>query len=311
MSYQSSPDQYALNYSPLDIAALQYIYGPSKTSRAGNDTYKISQSGSNFIWDGAGTDTLDASNLTQGATVYLNPGYWGFVGTTKSSTITSPGQITINFGSIIENLTGSSYEDKLFGTDNENIINGGAGNDAIDGFAVIDISQYSGSHANFTTSSTKAAFTISDKRSNDEGVDSLIGIERVKYSDKFIAIDLDGNAGITAKVIGAVLGKDAIKNPTIVGIGLSYADKGMGYSDLGALALGAVGARTNDAIVSTLWRNVVGFEATFEIKAPFIKMLEDGLKPGDFVVMAADHLLNATNIGLVGLAQTGIEYIPA
>jgi hypothetical protein len=27
--------------------------------------------------------------------------------------------------------------------------------------------------------------------------------------------------------------------------------------------------------------------------------------------MAADHLLNATNIGLVGLAQTGIEYIPA
>jgi Ca2+-binding RTX toxin-like protein len=329
MSYQSSPDQYALNYSPLDIAALQYIYGPSKTSRAGNDTYKISQSGSNFIWDGAGTDTLDASNLTQGATVYLNPGYWGYVGTTKSSTITSPGQITVNFGSIIENLTGSSYEDKLFGTDNENIINGGAGNDAIDGFAGndvinggsgddqinggtgIDISQYSGSHANFTTSSTKAAFTISDKRSNDEGVDSLIGIERVKYSDKFIAIDLDGNAGITAKVIGAVLGKDAIKYPTIVGIGLSYADKGMGYSDLGALALGAVGARTNDAIVSTLWRNVVGFEATSEIKAPFIKMLEDGLKPGDFVVMAADHLLNATNIGLVGLAQTGIEYIPA
>ena len=92
---------------------------------------------------------------------------------------------------------------------------------------------------------------------------------------------------------------------------MDVADKGMGYSDLGALALGAVGARTNDAIVSTLWRNVVGFEATFEIKAPFIKMLEDGLKPGDFVVMAADHLLNATNIGLVGLAQTGIEYIPA
>ena len=32
MSYESSSDQYALNYSPLDIAALQYIYGPSTNS---------------------------------------------------------------------------------------------------------------------------------------------------------------------------------------------------------------------------------------------------------------------------------------
>jgi Ca2+-binding RTX toxin-like protein len=328
-SYNASAAQYFLKFSDLDIAALQYMYGPAKTARAGNDTYKISQSGPNFIWDGAGTDTLDASSLNQGATVYLNPGYWGYVGTSKSSTITSPGQITVNFGSIFENLTGSSYADKLFGTDGENTINGGAGNDAIDGLAGndfiiggsgddqinggtgINTAQFSGVQGNYTTSSAKGAFTVSDKRTNNDGLDTLIAIERIKYSDRYVAIDMDGNAGITAKVIGAVLGKDSVKNPTIVGIGLSYADKSMSYSDLGALALNAIGARTNDAIVSTLWRNVVGFEASAETKAPFIKMLQDGLKPGDFVVMAADHLLNTTNIGLVGLAQTGIEFIPA
>jgi Ca2+-binding RTX toxin-like protein len=328
-SYNASAAQYFLKFGDLDIAALQYMYGPAKTVRAGNDTYKISQSGSNFIWDGAGTDTLDASSLTQGATVYLNPGYWGYVGTSKSSTITSPGQITVNFGSIIENLTGSPYADKLFGTDAENTINGGAGNDAIDGLSGndliiggsgddqinggtgIDTAQFSSVQGNYTTSSAKGAFTVSDKRTNNDGLDTLIAIERIKYSDRYVAIDMDGNAGVTAKVIGAVLGKDSVKNPTIVGIGLSYADKGMSYSDLGALALNAIGARTNDAIVSTLWRNVVGFEASAETKAPFIKMLQDGLKPGDFVVMAADHLLNTTNIGLVGLAQTGIEFIPA
>jgi Ca2+-binding RTX toxin-like protein len=329
MSYNDSSADYYLRFSQLDIAALQYIYGPSKTVRAGNDTYKISQSSPNFIWDGAGTDTLDASNLTQGTTVYLNPGYWGYVGATKSSTITSPGQITVNFGSTIENLIVSSYAVILFGTDSENTINGGAGNDAIEGLAGndvfigglgddqlnggtgIDTAQFSGAQGNYTTSSAKGAFTVSDKRTNSDGLDILSAIERIKYADKYFAIDLDGNAGITAKVIGAVLGKDAVKNPTIVGLGLSYADKGMSYSDLGALALSAVGARTNDAIVSTLWRNVVGFEASPETKAPFIKMLQDGLKPGDFVVMAADHILNTTNIGLVGLVQTGIEFTPA
>ena len=328
MSYNDSSSDYYLRYSQLDIAALQYIYGPSKTARAGNDTYKVSESSSNFIWDGSGTDTLDASNLTQGATVYLNPGYWGYVGSTKSSIITSPGQITVNFGSIIENLTGSSYADKLFGTDGENTINGGAGNDAIEGLAGndvivggsgddqlnggtgIDIAQFTGVQDNYTTSSAKGVFTVSDKRINSDGIDTLITMERIKYSDKYVAIDVYGNAGITAKVIGAVLGKDSVKNPITIGIGLSYADKGMSYSDLGELALSAIGARTNDAIVSTIWKNLVGLEASLETKAPYIKMLQDGLKPGDFVVMAADHLLNTTNIGFVGLAQTGIEFIP-
>ncbi len=327
-SYNASAAQYFLKFSELDIAALQYIYGPAKTARSGNDTYKISQSSPNFIWDGAGTDTLDASGLTQGATVYLNPGYWGYVGNTKSSNITSTGQITVNFGSTIENLIGSPYPDKLFGTGGENTINGGSGNDAIDGLAGndviiggsgddqlnggtgIDTAQFTGFQGNYTTSSTKGAFTVSDKRINSDGIDTLISTERIKYSDKYVAIDVDGNAGITAKVIGAVLGKDAVKNPKTTGIGLSYADKGMSYSDLGALALNAIGAITNDAIVSTIWKNLVGLEASPETKAPYIKMLQDGLKPGDFVVMAADHVLNTTNIGLVGLAQTGIEFIP-
>jgi len=106
------------------------------------------------------------------------------------------------------------------------------------------------------------------------------------------------------------LGKSQVLNPTFVGLGLSYLDNGMSYSDLGALALTAVGATTNDAVVSTLWKNVIGTEATTAIKAPYIKMLTDGMRVGDLVVLAADTSFNTTNINLVGLAQTGIEYLP-
>jgi serralysin len=37
MSYEDSSAQYYLSLSPLDIAALQYIYGPSQKARSGND----------------------------------------------------------------------------------------------------------------------------------------------------------------------------------------------------------------------------------------------------------------------------------
>jgi serralysin len=231
MSYEDTPAQYYLSFSPLDIAALQYIYGPSQTGRAGNDIYKVSSSAPNFIWDGDGIDTLDASELGQGGTIYLTPGYWGYAGINKAATITSAGQITVNFGSVIENLTGSAYADNLFGTDTNNSISGGAGKDSINGMGGndvlvggqgddqiigglgIDTAQFSGTFASYSIAASKSLSTVTDKRLNSDGSDSLSSVERLKFSDKSIAIDFDGNAGTSAKIIGAVLGKEAVKIP--------------------------------------------------------------------------------------------------
>ncbi len=328
MSYNDTSADWYLKYAPLDIAALQYIYGPNKNARTGNDTYKISATSANFIWDGAGTDTLDASDLGQGSTIYLTPGYWGFVGMNKTSTITSAGQVTVNFGSVIENLTGTGYADNLFGTDTINTISGGAGKDSINGLGGndlliggqgddeiigglgVDTAQFSGTSVSYSISASKSKTTVIDNRLNSDGTDSLSGVERLKFSDKSIAIDLDGNAGISAKIIGAVLGKEAVKIPAFMGIGLSLLDGGMSYSDLGALALAAVGATTNESIASTVWRNIYGTNPTVNELSSIVKQLNDGLKPGDYIVSVGDSALNATNIGLVGLALTGIEFLP-
>ncbi len=79
---------------------------------------------------------------------------------------------------------------------------------------------------------------------------------------------------------------------------------------MAGLALGAAGAKTNDQIVSLLWNNVIGTKPSDADKQPYIALLENGMTAGALARLAADSSLNTTNINLVGLAQTGIEYIP-
>jgi Ca2+-binding RTX toxin-like protein/methionine-rich copper-binding protein CopC len=223
-----------------------------------------------------------------------------------------------------EVIQGTPFADNISGYAGNDTITGGLGSDLIDGGTGIDTVKFSGqfgsaSLAHYSIqkmidSSWSVSYigpiTAIFPPSPTDGIDTLTNVERLQFTDRSFALDLDGNAGITAKIIGAVLGKAALNNPTYVGIGLGYLDKGMSYSDLGALALTAVGATTNDAIVSTLWLNVIGSTATTLDKAPFIKMLADGMKAGDLVALAADTAFNTTNIKLTGLALTGIEYTP-
>jgi hypothetical protein len=148
-------------------------------------------------------------------------------------------------------------------------------------------------------------FRIQNKNINDV----LTGVERLKFSDTSFAIDINGNAGTAAKILGAVFGKESISNKSYVGIGLHFLDAGWTYDNLASLALDAAGAKTNDQIVSLLWKNVIGTTATTNDKAPYIAMLENGMTSGALAHLAADTAFNTTNINLTGLALTGIEYI--
>jgi hypothetical protein len=132
----------------------------------------------------------------------------------------------------------------------------------------------------------------------------------LKFSDTLLAIDLEGNAGTTAKILGSVFGKESLANKSYVGIGIYYLDAGWTYDNLAGLALGAAGANTNDQIVSLLWTNVIGSKPSDADKQPYIALLENGMTAGALTRLAADSSFNTTNINLVGLAQTGIEYLP-
>ena len=306
----------------LDIAAIQYLYGANNSYKTGDDVYTFDTRTPFFktIWDAGGKDTISVSNFTEGCEINLNAGSFSKITIKSDSTIginwTSPPPIAtydgtnnlcIAYGAVIENATGGSGNDTLIGNNTNNNITGGAGNDSIDGGNGIDSAVYTDMRANCKNIKTTSGWQI---QSVIEGLDNLSNVERLKFKDTSIALDATGNAGTAIKILGAVFGKSYVSNKEYVGIALDLLDKGMNYDTLTGLALGAANATTNDQIVTRLWTNLVGSAPSEADKAPIIQMLKDGMSPGVLARLAADTPLNATNINLVGLAQTGIEYTP-
>jgi len=198
MSYDLRSADYHLIYNALDIATLQYLYGPSTTARVGNDTYVLDPDHPNFIWDGGGIDTIDGSGLITPLTLYLEPGYWGYVGIQKSL-ISGAGQITVNMGSEIENVRGGAAADTIYGNSADNEIYGnagddslwgGAGNDTLDGGSGNDMVNYTGIQSMFTIINEADGSYIVADTSGIEGIDVLYNIERISFSDQVVTLGL-------------------------------------------------------------------------------------------------------------------------
>jgi hypothetical protein len=149
--------------------------------------------------------------------------------------------------------------------------------------------------------------------SDTDGTDTLTNIQRLQFNDISVALDIDGNAGTTAKILGAVFGKSALSNETYVGIGLQLLDTGTSYQDLMQLALNAkLGVSVNDPtqVVSLLYSNIVGVAPDQANLNYFVGLLNSHqYTTASLGVMAADTSLNTANIDLIGLAQTGIYYV--
>ncbi|MBK3733036.1 protease-like protein [Azospirillum brasilense] len=178
-----------------DVAAIQRLYGPNPTVRAGDDLYLLTPGApGRYLWDGGGNDTLSAAGSDVPVTVDLTGG-WGWF-SAQASSILARNQFFVGHGTRIERVVGGSAGDRLTGSAFAETLEGGAGDDTLDGGAGDDLLDGgSGSDTAVYDFPSANAFVTADPSGNGAdlivtgagGTDRLSGVERLVFSDRIVA----------------------------------------------------------------------------------------------------------------------------
>jgi V8-like Glu-specific endopeptidase len=274
---------YDINYSGLGAGAS----GGPLLHTSGGQTYVVG--------------ALSSGNTSNTSSTYAGlhgSGTWDWLNTAMSANddlIANQLPVSIN---------GTPANDTLAGNALNNVIAGGAGLDTV---------SFSGARGQYNITVNGGTVVVSDLVSGRDGIDTLTNVERLRFVDKSVALDLSASAGVVAKVIGAVFGASSLVSLPSVGLGLKLMDSGMLYSDLMQYALNArLGTGASDAlVVNLLYTNVMGVAPGAAELTYFTGLLRTGqYTQATLGVLAAETPSNVANINLTGLASTGLEYVP-
>jgi serralysin len=309
MSYRPGAAQNRDWYGMYDLLTLKRLYG-SGSYNAGDTVHKFQNSDGGqleIIDDASGFDTIDLSALTRGVTVDMRPGKFSSVGDWAGGLANN--NLSIDLTTIIEKFIGTPSNDTVTGNDVNNTFVLGTGANTADGGAGIDMAVY-----NISRSAAQVSDSGGLVRVVAPGIlDTLAQTERLEFADGKLAFDLNGDAGTTAKVIGAVAGPGALTAyPVYAGIGMSLLGGGMSYGALVQYALDALlgPVRSNEQVVNLLYSNVAGVQPSAAQAAPYVSELNSGIQTqASLGIFAAEHTLNVSNIDLVGLTQNGLPYV--
>ena len=310
----------------LDIQALKKLYLQEAESAA-SSLYKLEDSAGlsiSTIDDAKGFDTLDLSSLSFGARVDLRPSAISSVGMTSDG-VPAQNNLIISSGTYIEEVIGTSSDDVLKGNAQNNKFTPGTGNDLVDGREGFDEVRYK--EAKSTYQLYKSEWTgdwVCEDKAFVLGSDTLMNIERIHFADTSVALDIEGNAGIVAKTLALTFGASMLKDKAIAGIALYYMDE-LSYDfsrlmELGlAIRLGA--APSQSAFIDLLYKGLYG-KSPSQAEAQVVSNLLKGMSQTQLAVMSVQYdkpyLMNAAlnidlesqiNLELVGVAQTGLEYV--
>jgi serralysin len=212
-----------------------------------------------------------------------------------------------------DTMTGSAGRDTLDAGNGDDVMHGGTGDDLLLGGDGVDLALYPGLTGDYFLEHMEFGDWVVRDLAGNEGRDIVDGVERLLFDDGYWALDVDGHAGTTARVLGAVFGPDSVRNEQYVGIGLTLLDLGMTEPALMQLALEARlgnGAVTPTNVVNLLYLNL--FDA---LPAPADLQFYVGLINGGSYSMvglalaASESEWNLDNIDFVGIEEHGLGYV--
>ncbi len=294
-----------------------------------NDQYVLTDEykGSKTLTDALGVDSVNAAALSNAVQLDLRDSAVSRVGT-------AGGTLAWGTGTVIENAIGGMGADTLTGNSGNNLLRGNGGADTIDGGAGADTliggqgddSLVGGSgfdtvvlnfpRGAYTLSASGQTWVVTNTGGTD-GRDQVSGVERLKFSDSWTALDLAAgdSTGSALLLIGAVLGKDLMlsKRP-LMGSVIDLFDQGYTTQQLaGALMRLPIWAGTltpsnsSPDIATYLLTRVNGRAPTaMELEAA-VKSLDSEVQ-GTFLANLALTPANISQIDLVGLSKTGFDY---
>jgi Ca2+-binding RTX toxin-like protein len=111
----------------------------------------------------------------------------------------------------IEGVRGAGYRDILIGSDGDNTFEGRGGDDIIDGKGGADTAIYSGASTSYNWSrNANGTWTVRDTRASGDGVDTLLNIEFLKFSDKTVSLSPPD----TTTTVGTLVTPDVVRMVT-------------------------------------------------------------------------------------------------
>jgi len=213
----------------------------------------------------------------------------------------------ISGGSGSEVLTTSDENDVVDAGIGDDFVIASGGNDFIDGGAGQDAVEYQGS-----TSSE-----ISLRKDGDAVVvglsgksDRLLNVERLRFEDQWVALDMNGNAGNAAKMIVAAFGSELLD--AYLGTGIGLADDGLSMSDLANLVVntGLMPYSTSGQFVDLVFNNLLERDANALEKNLYSGYLDDGLyTEADLLVMAANTQMSNAYMLEFAIDNVGLPYL--
>jgi|GEM_PF-2354303 len=204
-----------------------------------------------------------------------------------------------------------SGNDKFTVSGGAHFFDGGPGTDTL---------IYSGPRSAARFDETTAGFLKLVNRTDSSASVVLRDVERIHFSDQRYAITVDGNPALATKLVGAVLGPNWARDPTVMGIAIDLLDGGLAPESMVALGLttpmatAALGRaiQTDRDAVSLVFKNIVGATPDEATANGFLAQIGTGAgqKSLESLILAgAEHPLNLENIDLVGLSYEGLWYL--